>query len=74
MESGKVEELVVGTKVEYRSYKDKNGKLIATHLVGSNVAEKQISVQKAGKQIALDAESKEFIREVLVEYVKNNGP
>lgn len=73
MESGKVEELSVGTKVEYRSYKDMNGKLIATHLVGSNVAEKQISAQKAGKQIVLDAESKELIRAEIVEYLKDNG-
>lgn len=74
MESGKVEELVVGSRVEYRSYKDNNGKLIATHLMGSKVAEKQISTQKAGMQIALDAESKELIQEEIVEYIKNNGP
>ena len=32
MEEGKVEDLFVGVGVEYESYKDKKGKLIATHL------------------------------------------
>lgn len=74
MEEGKVEELVVGSKVEFVSYKDKNGKLIATHLKCTNVVESKTQTTKNANQEPLDSNAKEHIRKVIIGHLTNTGP
>jgi len=74
MEEGKVEDLVVGTKVEFVSYKDKNGKLIATHLKCTNVVESKTQTTKNANQEPLDSNAKEHIRKVIIGHLTNTGP
>ncbi len=70
MEEGKVEDLFVGVGVEYESYKDKKGKLIATHLKCT----KSIKKKKIVEQRTFDDEERERIKNVIVEHLSNTGP
>lgn len=68
MEFGKVEDLIVGTIVEYMSYKDKKGKLIAMHLKCITDSEpKDIAI------VEFTFEEKEKIKKMIIEYMKNAG-
>ena len=73
MEEGKVEELVVSTNVEYVSYKDKNGKLIATHLKCTKIPETKKQLKVVEKK-PLDNAAKEHISKVIVGHISNTGP
>lgn len=70
MEDGKAEDLFVGVSVEYESYKDKKGKLIATHLKCT----KSIKKKKTVEQRTFDDEERERIKNVIVEHLSNTGP
>lgn len=73
MENEKVEDLVVGESVEYVSFKDNKGKIIATHLKRSKkTIAKKSNVKKIG-QIALAIEEKERIKRIIVNHIKETG-
>ncbi len=68
MEIGKVEELVIGANVEFLSYKDKKGKLIATHLKYSGKKTAKASMSRVSTHTSLDTKERENIRRVIVDY------
>lgn len=73
MENGKVENLVVGESVEYVSFKDNKGKIIATHLKRSKKPVSQKTSVKKTEQIALEVEEKERIKRIIVSHIKETG-
>ena len=74
MEEGKVEELVVNTSVEFTSYKDKKGKLIATHLKCTKKTETKKASATISEKTALDPATKEHISKVIVGHISNTSP
>lgn len=74
MEEGKIEEIVVGANVEYVSYKDKKGKLIATHLKCIKELPVKESVMKADMQFLFGKDEKERVKKIIIDHITNTGP
>ena len=73
MKEGKVEELVVGANVEFVSYKDKNDKLIATHLKCTGTIDNKNQPTKNVSIVPLNFDVKEHIRRVIIGHLANTG-
>ncbi len=69
MEDGKVDELVIGASVEYVSYKDKKGKLIATHLKCTKANTKELT-----PAFKFDDKEKECVKKIIIHHITETGP